>query len=316
MKVLFTGASSFTGYWFTRALSAAGGEVHAIFRRQDVAGYDESVRRQRVALAREFTRPVFACSFGDARFLQAIREAGPFDVFCHHGAEVTNYHSPDFDVDAAVANNANNLAAVLEAMKETGCRNLVLTGSVFERGEGAGSDGLPSFSPYGESKALTYELFRDLTDKSGLFLGKFVIPNPFGPYEEPRFTNYLVQSWHRGEVPGVRTPAYVRDNIHVSLLAQVYAQYVQDVVAGKAGAKANPSGYIETQGEFAQRFAHEMSPRLNIPCELTLAEQTDFPEPLVRTNTQDARPLAPHWSESAAWDEVADFYAKKPTAAS
>ena len=310
MRVLFTGASSFTGYWFSRELSAAGGEVHAIFRQPDIASYEEPIRRQRVALAREFTHPIFTCSFGDARFLQAIREAAPFDVLCHHAAEVTNYHSPDFDVEAAVASNTRNLAAVFEAMKATGCRNLVLTGSVFERDEGAGSDGLPSFSPYGESKALTYERFRDLANEFGLLLGKFVIPNPFGPYEEPRFTNYLVQSWRRGGVPGVRTPAYVRDNIHVSLLAQVYALYVRDVVAGNAPEKTNPSGYIETQGEFAQRFAREMRPRLNIPCELTLAEQTDFPEPLVRTNTEDAQPLAPHWNEGAAWDEVAAFYAK------
>ena len=47
--------------------------------------------------------------------------------------------------------------------------------------------------------------------------GKFVIPDPF--FEEPRFYNYLVQSWLKAEVPAVRTPLYVRDNIPVDLLA-------------------------------------------------------------------------------------------------
>jgi hypothetical protein len=47
-----------------------------------------------------------------------------------------------------------------------------------------------------------------------------VIANPFGPLEEPRFCAYLVKTWAAGQVPEVRTPLYVRDNIHVSLLAK------------------------------------------------------------------------------------------------
>ena len=35
MKILFTGASSFTGFWFARALAAAGHEVVATFRETD-----------------------------------------------------------------------------------------------------------------------------------------------------------------------------------------------------------------------------------------------------------------------------------------
>ena len=46
-------------------------------------------------------------------------------------------------------------AAVLESLKSAGCSRVLLTGSVFEGGEGAGSQGLPDLSPYGLSKALT-----------------------------------------------------------------------------------------------------------------------------------------------------------------
>jgi len=35
MKILFTGGSSFTGYWFIKELVAAGHEVVAAFRRAD-----------------------------------------------------------------------------------------------------------------------------------------------------------------------------------------------------------------------------------------------------------------------------------------
>jgi UDP-glucose 4-epimerase len=56
-----------------------------------------------------------------------------------------------------------------------------------------------------------------------------VIPNPFGLYEEPHFTAYLMTTWLASETPRVQTPRYVRDNIHVSLLAKAYAAFVAPV---------------------------------------------------------------------------------------
>ena len=58
----------------------------------------------------------------------------------------------------------------------------------------------------------------------------------------------------------------------------------------KAGCiKINPSGYVEKQGEFAQRIVHEASTRLGWACELKLARQEDFSEPLsVRTRNPRA----------------------------
>ena len=140
----------------------------------------------------EHCTPVYGCAFGDECFLDLLR-AARWDVLCHHAAEVTDYKSPDFDVVAALTANARNLTAVLDALLAGGCRRVVLTGSVFAQNEGAGSQGLPAFSPYGLSKGLTAELFGYHLAVRGMRLGKFVIPNPFGPFEEPRFTAYLVR---------------------------------------------------------------------------------------------------------------------------
>ena len=94
--------------------------------------------------------------------------------------------------------------------------------------------------------------------------GKFVIPNPFGPYEEARFCTYLVNTWRKGQVAEVRAPDYVRDNIHVDLLAKVYAEFACATAGGPAFARANPSGYVETQCAFALRYAREVAPRLGL----------------------------------------------------
>ena len=309
MKILFTGGSSFTGYWFIRELAAAGHEVTAVFRRQ-AEEYADAVRRHRVATASAVCRPVHGCGFGDARFLALIAEGG-WDLLCHHGADVTNYKSPDFDAIAALANNAHNLPRVLEALGSAGCRRLLLTGSVFEGGEGSGSQGLPDFSPYGLSKALTAQVFRFHCARAGIGLGKFVIPNPFGPYEEPRYTSYLMKSWLAGATPACSSPSYVRDNIHVSLLAKAYARFAAESPA-RGFARINPSGYAESQGAFTLRIAQEMRPRLGLPCPVELKKQVDFLEPRVRINTDLLDADALGWDESAAWDEMARYYSSLP----
>ena len=305
MKILFTGGSSFTGFWFIRELAAAGHTVTAVFRKR-AEEYADAVRRQRVVLASAACRPVYGCGFGDERFLALIREGG-WDLLGHHGAEVTNYKSPDFDAIAALGNNAHNLPAVLTALGAAGCRRLLLTGSVFEGGEGAGSQGLPDFSPYGLSKALTAQMFRFSCARAGIGLGKFVIPNPFGPYEEPRYTSYLMRSWLAGATPACSSPSYVRDNIPVSLLAKVYARFAAESPA-QGFARINPSGYAESQGAFTLRMAQEMRPRLGLACPVELKKQVDFSEPRVRINTDPPDADALGWNESAAWDEIAHYY--------
>lgn len=308
MKILFTGASSFTGYWFARALADSDHEVVCTLLRGE--NDYEGIRARRVEALKGNCTLVFNCAFGSPQFLQQVSGSRHWDMLCHHGAEVGDYKSQDFDVAAALASNTNNLNTVLQALADRGAQRVVLTGSVFEENEGAGSDGLPTFSPYGISKSATASVFRYQADRLGLGLGKFVIPNPFGAFEEPRFTAYLLNTWARGEAAAVNTPDYIRDNIHVDLLAAVYAQFVENL-AEVGYSQVNPSGYVESQGQFAQRFAAAMRPRLSAACEVVLNNQTDFSEPFFRTNTESAERMIGAWDEEAAWDSIADFYGSK-----
>jgi UDP-glucose 4-epimerase len=306
MKVLLTGASSFTGYWFARALAQAGAHVVAPLR-DAVANYRDGARAERVRRLSEAAEIVEAAPFGSDRFID-LAKAGGYGVLCHHAARVGDYRSPDFDVPGALQENTANLRAVLEALARDGLKSVVMTGSVFEQDEGAGETPLVAFSAYGLSKGLTAEVVRHRCREFGLRYGKFVIPNPFGPLEEPRFCAYLVRTWRKGEIARVNTPSYVRDNIHVSLLAATYAKFVGEIGAGEGRDKLNPSGYVETQGAFAERFAVAMRPRLGMECAIELAKQTDFSEPLMRVNVDSAERYLGGWNEAAAWDEAAESY--------
>jgi nucleoside-diphosphate-sugar epimerase len=302
MNILFTGSSSFTGFWFVRELIGQGHEVTAICRKK-AEEYPDDVRRVRTRELAGVCKRIVNCHFGDERFIELAGEG--WDLLCHHAADVTNYRSPDFNVVAALENNTRNLPAVLEKLKSGGCRRVLLTGSVFENDEGAGSGGLQAFSPYGLSKGLTWQSFRYYAHRAGMGIGKFVIPNPFGPYEEPRFTAYLMKNWFAGATPAVNTPSYVRDNIHVSLLAGCYAKFAGEIPDGGI-ARLNPTGYAESQGSFTLRLASEMRGRLGLACEVELKKQTDFAEPRIRINTDS--PTVTDWDESAAWDEMAAYY--------
>jgi UDP-glucose 4-epimerase len=308
MKILLTGASSFTGYWFAHALSAAGHHVVAPLR-NPVAKYVDGVRAERVRRLAAVAETVEDCIFGGDRFFDIARIGG-YDLLCHHAARVENYRSPDFDVTKALAENTANLHSILVTLADGGLRGVVLTGSYFEQDEGAGDRPLVAFSPYGLSKGLTAAVFKFRCHEVGVPYSKFVIPNPFGPLEEPRFGAYLARTWKSSRTARVNTPSYIRDNIHVDLLAAAYVRFVCEMTSRPSNGRLNPSGYVESQGAFASRFAAAMRPRLGLDCQIDLAEQTDFAEPLMRVNTDPAERYVAGWRGEAAWDSYAEYLAE------
>jgi nucleoside-diphosphate-sugar epimerase len=300
MRVLFTGVSSFTGLWFARALQAAGCEVVAPLR---ASAYDDPLRRARLAEAAKVAEITPDAPFGSPAFLELL--ARGFDVLCHHGAEAANHKSPDFDVERAVAGNTFNAAATLQAAKAAGVQRLVLTGSAFEEGEGRGTLPLVAFSPYGRSKSLTARAFQAECGQAGLPMVKFIVPNPFGPYEAQTFQRAVMTRWRDGQAVHVSHPLYGRDNAPVDLLGQVYAR----AATGALGVHVSPSVYAGQVGDFFQRMATETRARTGWACELTLAQTQQSTEPLERYNLQPVEPSDYGWSESAFWDAYAAYYA-------
>lgn len=306
MKVLLTGASSFTGFWFADALAKGGHHVVAPLRgARDSDG--DPLRAERLKRLADTVELVDECPFGSPRFVDLAAQHD-FDALCLHHAEVGDYRNPDFDIEAAVAKTTHNLRSVLKTMSERGLGGVILTGSFFEFDEGAGSPPLNAFSAYGVSKGLTAQVVRYRCHEMGLPFGKFVVPHPFGPLEQPRLGAYLARTWREGNVAEIKTPAYIRDNIHISLLAACYLKFLEETPGAPTIRKLNPSGYVESQGSFVERMAREIGKRIGRECSVTLLEQSDFSEPLMRVNTNPARHYASNWSETSAWDAYAESF--------
>lgn len=309
MKILLTGASSFTGYWFANKLLSRGHHVTTIFTKENLDAYPPE-RVKRIDSLGKDVHSVYGCKFGDAKFIELLKRE-KFDVLCHHAAEVTDYKRPDFDIVEAVSANTSNIYPVFMALRDTGCK-LVITGSVFEDINKV-NDNLPQkhFSGYGLSKSISSDLFHYYAKQFDVNIGKFIISNPFGAFEEKRFLNYLITGWLNGESRSVNTPDYVRDNIHVELLAQYYTYFIEQIVISKNPVMTlAPSGYIETQGEFAARVANEMRTRLNKECIVVNNEQKDFSEPLSLFNKDKVSEIEAGFEAQKAWDDLAAFYLK------
>lgn len=306
MEILFTGASSFTGMWMVMELAKRGHTVHAIFQKP----FEEyqGIRKIRVEKVVAYCHPHFEVSFGSNQFFSLISSLKCCDLLCHHAAEVTDYKSPKFDAETAYRKNTHRLDEVLPLLVSKGCYQMVLTGSVFEQNEGLGRGSTEAFSPYGYSKGITTEICMELCATHHMRLGKFVIPNPFGPYEEDKFTTYLAKMWLRGESPQVRTPEYIRDNIPVTLLAKKYAQFVQALPNTAGFIKCSPSGYASSQGQFTQYFSQQMQGYWELPCDFTSVKQSDFSEPIERINGESLNWLDLNWDENNFWNDLATYY--------
>jgi UDP-glucose 4-epimerase len=293
MKILFTGASSFTGFWFVKTLASQGHELHTPLQKE-YSQY-EGIRKKRIDQLP--SKIYFSTPFGSKPFFDLVHSQPTWDIFCHHAAYTENYKSKEFDWRKALQINTNNIELLIELLKQKNVKRIISTGTVFEPTEGG--EILPA-SSYGLSKGLSWQVIQYYANLLNIKAAKFVIPNPFGPFEDVRFTSYLVKSWLTKTIPTIQTPNYIRDNIHIDLLAKCYAEFVDS-----SSQLAKPCGYIETQEAFAHRFAKEMSKRLNIPCPIKSQKQTDFSEPLKRVNS-DLSTIK--WDEKKSWDHLASYY--------
>ena len=212
----------------------------------------------------------------------------------------------DYAFHEAFLNNTRNIQKVTERLAAGGCRKVVVSASIFEGEVGLASSTDMPFSPHGLVKLFTSKSMEFYGRQAGMHVSRFVIPNPFGPLDNPKLIDYLCREWHAGRRPEIRTPLYVRDNIHVDLLAHAFAHWLEEMPSEPGRSVFDPAGYIGSMGDFVQKVAEAMRPRLGLPCEYGFAVQADFSQPMVLVNSIPAEPLAPGWDESKAWDALAD----------
>ena len=262
MKILFTGASSFTGMHFVEALLKEGHDVLAVFSRP-MEAYS-GISQVRMMRIQESTTCIFDTQYGTKPFVD-ILEHHSFDTYCHHWSYTTNYQKLDFNLEKALQQNTLNVTTVLERLAKKGCTKIAVTGSIFSGFQSNQESKLP-FSPYGLSKKIQSEVFHLYGDIFGLDVRTFVIPNPFGAFDNRKMASIFLEQWLNHKTAQVFIPDYIRDNIHVELLALGYANWIQSFLNPDIqDTTFLPSGYRMSVNKFVSYFAEAMRPRLDAP---------------------------------------------------
>lgn len=320
MRVLMTGASSFTGSWMARRLAEAGAVVTA--PRRGRCAEDGPRIRERSAMLTRCVRQVDEAPFGSDRFLDLLANEGPFDLLCLHGASVGDHRASGFDVVGALRSDTHRIAQVLRQFTARGGRAVLVTGTVFEVEEGRSEAPHGAIGGYGLAKSLTWQVIRHGAEQHGLALGKFVIPHPFGPMEKPGLTSMLAEAWLTGQIPTLKTPHLIRDHIHVDLLAHAYARFARELHAaparpGLAARHLGPSGHVESVARFTARFAQALGPLLGVPTRWSAAgvtpgcPQQGIRQPRIRCNAEPTARLHPEFDETRAFEQLAAWYLQR-----
>lgn len=301
MRILITGPTSFSGAFFIEALSKAGHEVHATST-QTISSYT-GVRRLRADKASMYATIHEKIQFGDDAFLHLL-ESEPFDVYCHHGAWTKDYRSMNYDFERAFANNTRSVNNVCRQLAQNGCRKIIISGSIFENAK-------PIFSPYGLVKRLTSDTIQFYGAHFGMHVSKFVIPNPFGPLDNPKVIDMLGREWLAERVARLNVPPFIRDNIPVTLLALGFAKWVEECPSTVGTSSYAPSGYISSMPHFIARVAIEFRSRLNMECAVEMETKLDLSQPMTLVNDTPLQNLFPNWDETAFWDELVRFQSQR-----
>lgn len=303
LDILLTGASSFSGAAFAQALGAAG--HHVVVPLPRALDAYSGVKAERVGALSSRVELIENAPVGSDALRQVVAGAGSWDLLCLHHAVVGDYKSPSFDVETAAAAATAGADELATAMGEAGCSGAVLTRSVFEADCGVSDDPRP-IGGYAIAKSVTVETWRRACEVAGLQVSDFTITNPVGPFEEPRFVNYLVATWAAGGTPLLRAPDRIRDNVPVELLAREYVKVCEETAAGLSRTLA-PSMWVSTNLEFARRVSREFGGRWARSCPVGVSEEQDISEPRLRVGLDPVK-----WSEPAAegvfWDSYADYY--------
>jgi len=185
-KVLVTGAAGFIGSALTHRLSAAGADVHGLYRRMSPAK----------------TAGAWQCDLGDLAAVRQIVSAVRPDLIFHLASHVAGARGLDL-VAPTLHSNLLGTVNLLTAATETGCRRVVLTGSMEE--PPPQRDWPVPNSPYSAAKAAASaygRMFHRLYQTPVVILRLFMVYGP-GQQDLKKLIPYTALSLLQNRAPEI-----------------------------------------------------------------------------------------------------------------
>jgi UDP-glucose 4-epimerase len=295
MKIMMTGVTSFSGYWFARQVMMDGHELYCV--RTPFASDHNSNQWIDMLKLEGFSFSIFKLDDNKA-------DPMDIDLLLLHGSHMQGRKSVDFDISNAVENTVKTSVMIKEKFNT---KYVVHTGTFSESNEGVGECPDKAFNPYSQSKSLIYAANCEIF--SSIPILKYVMPNPFGEYQRNNLFSYLEACWKGNLIPNISNPGYIRDFVPVDLLAKNYATVVYKFATGEIDFKKYyPSYYVMSNKDMAELYAHKLSENSSTKYNISVSEQTLYDEPRIRINLSLATEFAKDWDSNSFWKKLTESF--------
>lgn len=249
MDILFTGASSFTGYWFTKKISTKYNVTCAFPSKKS---FYKNKKLTRINNLDKSITKKFNISFGDKKFLKLIKQ-NKFSKCCIHFFKTDNYNDDNkYKLDQVFSDTLKEINEVIKSLKKNGCNEIIYTGSIFEINEGYPIN-RNSYNAYGLAKYLTYQALSYYGKKYDIKIKKFVISNPFGILEDDKLSRSVLLNCIKKKDITLNNPNLIRDFIDIDTLSDLYLSFITH-------SKSNyfaPRGKVESIYSFVSNLITE-----------------------------------------------------------
>lgn len=296
-RVVVSGISSFTGLWVATALAGEGYDVVGFCTRPNLESYDGLARIRLDQVLKAGVTLEFGISSDDGTMSRWFsRQSSTYFVYHHHF--MTNFRSPQYDLERARQVGINALPELVEALKQCGVKGVIYSSTYFDQAS-------KEVSPYGYSKREVWNKLESLCKDANIPVSKVVIANPIGPFEnEDRVIPQMILASLERKPFEMRSPSGFSYPIPVTELAESYTRAMAELSKGVARVFSPSLGPMSNR-ELAQTALQELiERRLEIrPCELRfgseVAPKFEFTEANVSCN----------WTRF--WNFYADHYRRE-----
>jgi len=277
MKLLFLGASSFTGYHFVNKISEKKKVIIYCTLTKNINQY-KSIRLKRIKELNKKKNIIFIkkTKFGDKSFINLLSK-NKFDTICFHHASTKDYNDDSkFKLSKSLEQNMSNINKVFNKInKQT---KIIVSNTIFQK---IISRKYKAVNKYGISKSITYDKIVIYCNKYNLKYKSIFITNPWGILEEKKLNYYLIYNWLQGKKTFISHPAYIRDNIYIDKLSKHYLK-----VINSSSKKIDyfPSGYCSSNKVFIEAFKVKFEKFFNIKAKVKYATKTKYIQPICRIN--------------------------------
>lgn len=279
MIIIFTGATSFTGYHFIKELNTCKIKPYLLFSNNyDYYKSLQGNKKVRFNYLFKNNKCFFNLKYGSSKFIELLNSFKKIDIFCHHFAYTKNYNKDNFNLYKSINVNTHNCDEVISTLSKKKIIKYIYTGSYFE--PNIQKDSSTKFSNYGISKMISGRILEVSLKNYNLIFYKFLISNPFGKLEDEfRLTSLIIQYWKLNKIFNIRYPRYKRDFIPVSILRKIYV----DFILNSKKQFMDPSYFLLTNIQFIKIFSQLLNKYSHFKCSFSKA-QLDHTEPMTIKN--------------------------------